>query len=232
MHALDELLQLDQLARVEARLERRDHVAPLDALEQRALGLAVGIAELDAHLEAVELRLGQREGADLVRRVLRRDDEERLGQPARLAFGGDLVLLHRLEQRRLRLRRRAVHLVGEDQLREDRAGMELERARLAVVDRHAEDVGGQHVARELDAVEPQAERAREHVREGGLADAGQVLDQQVAAREQARERHADLALLAEDDPAGLLDDALEGRRHAELRRAEPGTKLSLCPVRL
>jgi hypothetical protein len=33
-------------------------------------------------------------------------------------FGGDLVLLHRLEQRRLRLRRGAVDLVGEDHLGE------------------------------------------------------------------------------------------------------------------
>ena len=77
----------------------REHVAPVGAGEQRALGVAVGVAELDAHQEAVELRLGQREGADLLRRVLRGDDEERLGQLARLALGGDLVLLHRLEQR-------------------------------------------------------------------------------------------------------------------------------------
>jgi len=47
VHPLHEALQLDQLARVQARLERGDQVAPLDALEQRALGVAVGIAELD-----------------------------------------------------------------------------------------------------------------------------------------------------------------------------------------
>ncbi len=47
---------------------------------------AIGIAERDAHQEAVELRLGQRIGAELVGRVLRRDDEEGRGQGARLAF--------------------------------------------------------------------------------------------------------------------------------------------------
>ena len=45
--------------------------------EQLAFALAVGIAERDAHQEAVELRLGQRVGAELVGRVLGRDDEER-----------------------------------------------------------------------------------------------------------------------------------------------------------
>ena len=183
--------------------------------------LAVRIAELDAHGEAVELRLGQREGADLLRGVLRGDDEERRGQLARLAFGGDLVLFHRLEQRRLRLGRGAVDLVGEDHLREDRPGMELEAAAFALVDRHADDVGGQHVAGELDALELQPERAREHVRERGLAHAGQVLDQQMAAREQARERQAHLCFLAEDDAAGRLDHALD-RPAREIRRLKFG----------
>ena len=47
--------------------ERREQVAPVGAGQQLALGARVGIAELDAHEEAVELRFGQREGADLVR---------------------------------------------------------------------------------------------------------------------------------------------------------------------
>ena len=46
----------------------------------RALGRAIRHAEFDAHEEAVELRFGQRKGADLVLRILRRDDEERRGQ--------------------------------------------------------------------------------------------------------------------------------------------------------
>ena len=46
----------------------------------------------------------------------------------------DLPLLHRLEQRGLRLRRRAVDLVAEEQVGEDRARPELEVARALVVD--------------------------------------------------------------------------------------------------
>ncbi len=167
---------------------------------------------------AAELRLGQREGADLLRGILRRDDEERLGQLARLAFGGDLVLFHRLEQRRLRLGRGAVHFVRQDHLREDRPGMELEGAGLALVDRDADDVGRQHVARELDALEVQAERARQHVGQRGFADARQILDQEMPASEQAGEREAHLALFAEDDAARRFDHAVDrAAQYAEMR---------------
>ena len=52
----------------------------------------------------------------------------------RAALDRDLPLLHRLEQRRLRLRGRPVDLVGEQQVREDRPGPELEVAAALVVD--------------------------------------------------------------------------------------------------
>ena len=58
--------------------------------------------------------------------------------------------------------------------------------------RHAEHVGRQQVARELDALVGEAERSCERVRERGLADARHVLDQQMAAREQAGERELQL----------------------------------------
>ena len=68
------------------------------------------------------------------------------------------MLLHRLEQRALRLGRGAVDFVGEHQLRKDRAALKAELAGLAVEDRHAEHVGGQQVAGELHALKRQAER--------------------------------------------------------------------------
>ena len=55
-------------------------------------------------------------------RVLRREHVERLGQLIGLALHRDAMLLHRFEQRRLRFRRRAVDLVGKDDVREDRPG--------------------------------------------------------------------------------------------------------------
>ncbi len=80
MHALRVCLQLDELAGRHARLEAGEHIAPVDAGEKRALGVAIRITELDAHQEAVELRLGQRKGADLLGGILRGDDEEGLGE--------------------------------------------------------------------------------------------------------------------------------------------------------
>jgi hypothetical protein len=131
--------------------------------QQRAFGVAVGVAEFDAHQEAVKLRLGQRKGADLVRRVLGRDHEEGLGQRAGFALDRDLTLLHGFEQGALRLRGGAVDFVGEDQLGKDRTGQEAEFAALAFVDRDAGDVGGQQVAGELDAREGETEQSRQRV---------------------------------------------------------------------
>ena len=208
------LLQVHQFGGLHLRRELGDEVAPVYAGQQVALRLRIRIAQLDAHQEAVELRFRQREGADLVGRVLRGDDEERHRQRARLAFAGDLVFFHRLQQGALRLGRGAVHFVGQDHLREDRPGVELEFARVALVDGDAEDVGGQHVAGELDALELQAERPGQCMRQHGLADAGQVFNQQMPACQQASERQPDLARLAENDLLGLGNDFVQWMGHA------------------
>ena len=125
-----------------------------------------------------------------------------------------LPLLHRLEQRALRLRRRAVDLVGEHDRVEDRARVEAERLRALVEDRHAEHVGRQEVARELDARVLEAERRRERLRQRRLADAGNVLDQQVAAREQAGEREPQRLVLADDDAVELRQDGGKALRRS------------------
>ena len=53
--------------------------------------------------------------------------------------------------------------------------------------------------RKLDALKIQPQQLREHMRQRGLAHAGHVLDQQVAARQQAAEREVHLSILAEKD---------------------------------
>ena len=93
------------------------------------LVLAVHVAHRQLEQEAVELRLGQRERAGLLDRVLRGEHEERAGQVVGRAVGRHAALGHRLEQRRLRLRRGPVDLVGEEDVGEHRAGPELERPR-------------------------------------------------------------------------------------------------------
>ena len=69
-----------------------------DALFRRA----IGIGDVDLHQEAVELRFRERVGAFLLQRVLRREDMEGRGQIMPLAGDGHMVLLHGLQQRRLR----------------------------------------------------------------------------------------------------------------------------------
>ena len=71
--------------------------------------------------------------------------------------------------------------------------------------------------------EPPIDR-RDRLGERGLADAGHVLDEQVALGEQAHEREVDGALLA---PEHLLD--LPGERVERVleRRVRPGSDLHL-----
>ncbi len=108
----------------------------------------------------------------------------------------------------------AVDLIGQQQLREHRALPEFELLRGAVEDRHAEDVGRQQVAGELHALPGEAQHLRQRMGEGGLADAGHVLDQQVAARQQAGEGEPQRAGLAEDDAVEGGEGRGQWCRHA------------------
>ena len=121
----------------EQRLDLAEHVrrdAGVREPEHLDLALGVGVVEDDLEEEAVELRLGQREDALVLERVLGRDHEERVGELVRLPLDRDGALLHRLEQRRLRAGRGAVDLVGEEDVREDDARHEDLLAHLDRVD--------------------------------------------------------------------------------------------------
>ena len=153
---------------------------------------------------------GQRERALVFDRVLGRDDQERVGHLVGDAVDRRLALLHALEQARLRLRRRPVDLVGEDDLAHDRAGPELELLGLLVVDRQAGHVGRQQVRRELDAPERAAQAAGDGLREDRLAGTRDVLDEEMAAAQQGDERESDLVMLADDDALDVGEDLVPG----------------------
>ena len=61
----------------------------------------------------------------------------------------------------------------------------------------------------------QAERAGERLRQGRLAYAGDILDEQVPAGEQAGQREPERGLLADDNAAELLEHQRQalGHRH-------------------
>ena len=128
--------------------------------------------------------------------ILRGQHQKRIRQRMGVVVHGDLRFVHRFEQRGLRFRRGAVDFVGDDDVGENRAGLEFEFLVRGIVDADADHVARQHVRRELNALERAVEGAREGLRQSGLADAGNVFDQQVAAREQRRERQLDDVFLA------------------------------------
>ena len=208
-HATHELLERDDVGAgdrvLEAvRLHRRRRRRDLDLLIFRE------VVHDDVEHEPVELRLGQRIRALELDRVLRREDEERLLELVRLALHRHAMLLHRLEQRRLRLRRRAVDLVGEHDVREDRPGREhhVPAARLRIVldDVGARDVARHQVRRELDARELEVEHLRDRVDQQRLRQARHADDQAVAAGEQRQQHELDHVLLADDELVQLGDD--------------------------
>src|SRR5260370_21426605 len=84
---------------------------------------------------------------------MRGDYEEGPLERPRRALDRDLALPHRLQQRRLTSWCRAIDLVREHDVREDRAGYEIEAQLLLVEDARAGDVGRQQVGRALDAAE-------------------------------------------------------------------------------
>ncbi len=183
---------------------------PLLLVEDDDLLDGLRIAEADAQHEAVELGLRQGERALVFDRVLGRDDQERVGHRVGDPVDRRLTLLHALEQARLGLRRRAVDLVGEDDLAHDRARAELEFLGLLVVDRQAGDIGWQQVRRELDAPEGAAQAASDGLGEDRLAGARDILDQEVATAQQGDEGEADLMVLADDDALDVGEDLVPG----------------------
>ena len=180
------------------------------ALDDLQLVGRVGVADLDHEHEAVELGFGQRVGAFLLDRVLRRKDEERRIERVGLPRRGDPAFLHRLQQRGLRLGRRAVDLVGEQQVGEDRAADELEVAAAGGVvffeDVGAGDVAGHQVGGELDAAEAQRERVGDGADEQRLGEAGHADEEAVAAGKERDEHLVDDLLLTDDAAADGVED--------------------------
>ena len=167
------------------------------------LDLVLLVAVVDEHLEeeAVELGLGEREDALLLERVLGADHEERIGEWVALAVVGDEPLLHRLEQGGLRLRRRAVDLVREQDVREEHARLELGHAELE--DRLADDLAGRGIRGELDALEVDAQNPRHRVRDQRLRRARRPLHQHVPVTDRGHQHQVDGVVVADHDLAHL-----------------------------
>ena len=96
-------------------------VAVRKAFQDFLLSRGIGIADFDPHQESVELRFRQRIRSVVLDRILRRQNHERAGKRVGDILDRHLVFVHRFEQRALGFRRRPIDLVGENDVREDRA---------------------------------------------------------------------------------------------------------------
>jgi len=120
---------------------------------------------------------------------------ERLRQVVAHARDRDVMLLHRLQQRRLGAGRGAVDFVRHQQLTEYRAGNEAERLLAALVFlQHlgAQDVGGHQVGRELHALFIKPQHAAQRRCEFRLGKTRR-------ARDDGRQAQVDHLVLTEDD---------------------------------
>ena len=169
----------------------------------------VGVAEAVSEHEAVELCFGEFKGAALFDGVLGGDDQEGGGEVEGFVAEGDLAFLHGLEEGALDLGGGAVDFVGEEEVGEDGALVGAEAAGFFVEDFGAEDIGGEEVDGELDAAEVEVQGAGDGVDEEGLGEAGDALEEEVAAGEEGDEGAFDDDLLADDDLADTVADGLD-----------------------
>ena len=167
------------------------------------------IVHVNVEHEAVELGLRQRVGALLLDGVLRGDDEEGVGQIVGRLAHGHLAFLHGLQQGGLGLGRRAVDLVGQDDVGEDRAVDEAELARAArsfVDNIGARDIRRHQVGGELDALELQVHNRGQGPDHHRLGQARHADQQAMAADEDGRQHLVDNRQLADDDLTQFADD--------------------------
>ncbi len=176
------------------------------------------ILDLEIEHETIELGFGQRIRSFHLDRVLSCDDEERRIEGIGAPPDRDLALLHRLQERGLRFGGRAVDLVGEQEVGEDRPGKELELAaagrRIFLDDIHAGDVRRHEVGCELDAAKFEVERARESVGHQRFAEPGHTEQKDMAAAKQADKHMIDDLFLADDHFGDLVANRLSGLAHA------------------
>ena len=192
--------------RVEHRLERAARGAG-GLLDDRLFLRSAGIPDPKLEHEPVELRLGKGIGPLLLDGVLGGQHEEGVGEVVGGAARRDLVLLHRLEQRRLGLGRGPVDLVGEHHVGEDRSLDEAEgapaRGQVFLDDLGAGDVARHEVGGELHPIEGEVERlgdGRDHER---LGESGNPDQEGMSTGQDSGQDAFDDVFLPHDPPGHL-----------------------------
>ena len=167
--------------------------------------------DVESEQEPIELRFRERERAFQFDRILRGHHVERVGKPVRRSRDGHGVFLHRLEQSRLRLGRRAVDLVSEHEPAEEGARLKAEDPPPSLVVDHlrARCIARHEIGRELDAreFEPQPSTQRPH--QHCLAEPWQTLEQHVTPGQDRSQEIVDECLLPDHLPSQLLPQGID-----------------------
>jgi hypothetical protein len=142
------------------------------------------VGDDDLEHEPVHLGFRQRVGALLLDGVLGSQDQERVLQEIGDLADGDLALLHGLQQRAVHLGGCPVDLVRQHDIGEDGPLAGGENPLVRVVDQGADEVGGQQVRRELDALEARVDQLGQALDHLGLGESRHALDEDVAVAQQ------------------------------------------------
>ena len=122
------------------------------------------------------------------------------------AVHGDLALLHSLQQSGLSPGGGTVELIRQKQIAENRALLVIVVAGVLVVDGEARHVRGHHVRGELHPLVVQLQGPGKGQSQRGLADAGLVLQKEVASGQHGQKRLENHIVLADNGAADFRQD--------------------------
>jgi len=173
--------------------------------------IARRITDVQLQHEAVDLRFRKRVCAFLLDRVLRRQNEERLFEDVGCAADGDLLFLHRFEERGLDLGRSSIYFVRQDDVGEDRTFLHREFSVGLIVDLRSHDIRRQKVRCKLDSTEGGIDRFSQSPHGERLREPRNSLEKYVTASQQTYEESFDHVVLPHDAAAHLSHDLLDYR---------------------
>ena len=187
----------------------RGALAPDESKDRRfVLGRWIG----DTHVEKEPVHLGFGQGirALLLDRVLSGENQKKLRELVGRARDGHLTFLHCLKQCCLNLGGRAVDLVGQHEVSENRTWLEIERGVLLTIDLRAGDIARKQVGRELHPAEITFDQITERLDRPCLGDAGKAFHQDVTIGEESNEQALHHLLLSDDGGIHPGGDLFEG----------------------
>jgi len=180
-------------------------------IEHSAFFLGSRVIDTDLEQEAVELSFWESVSSFLVDGVLGGKDEEGVGQLVGVLANGDLAFLHRLQQGALNFGWSAVDFVCEDKVGENGAEAGGEGAVFGVIDHGADDIGGEEVWSELNALESRLNGRGEGAHGECFGQTGDAFQEDVAIGQESDEEAVNQMVLADEDAPDFGSKGLHPR---------------------